>query len=65
MFALTDDQLATVMSVAAAVWPEKRDAFLQRVAAMLKLKGRFDDHDVAKAAELAACGLIMQSTNAA
>jgi hypothetical protein len=64
MLALTDPQLKIVMAAARAVQPDRRDLFLQRCAAMLKLKGRFDDHDVAKVAALAACGLV-QSTDAA
>jgi len=65
MFALTDSQLRIVMTAARAVQPDRRDLFLQRCAAMLKLRGRFDDHDAAKVAALAACGLIIQSTDAA
>jgi len=37
--------------------PEKRSAFLERVGAMLVLKGRFGDADVAEAARLALVGL--------
>jgi hypothetical protein len=36
--------------------PEKRSAFLERVGAMLTLRGRFDDHHVAEAAKLALIG---------
>ena len=46
---------------AARVLPvEKRDIFLQRVAAMLALRGRgrFTDTDVADVAQLALAGLI-------
>jgi hypothetical protein len=50
---------------ARSVLPDRRDLFLERCAAMLKLRGRFDDSDVANVAERAACGLVVQSTNAA
>jgi hypothetical protein len=41
---------------------EKRDLYLQRIAAMLALRGRghFGDTDVAEAARLALCGLAQQ-----
>ena len=55
--ALTDAQLKTVMTLAAEIVPEKRSAFLERVGAMLALRGRFSDHDVAEAAKLALVGL--------
>jgi hypothetical protein len=48
MLALNDRQLRIVMDAARLVQPDRRDLFLQRCAAMLKLRGRFDDHDVAK-----------------
>jgi hypothetical protein len=63
LFALTDSQLKIVVTAARSLQPDRRDLFLQRVAAMLKLKGRFDDHDVSRVTGLAACGLI--TTNAA
>jgi hypothetical protein len=37
--ALSDAQLKTVMTLAAAITPEKRSAFLERVAAMLAIRG--------------------------
>jgi hypothetical protein len=65
MFALTDSQLKIVMATAAAVLPDRRSLFLERCAAMLTLRGRFDDSDVANVAARAACGLIQQSSDAA
>jgi len=47
--ALTDAQLKTVMEFAAAITPEKRSTFLERVGAMLVLRGRFNDADVSQA----------------
>ena len=58
MFVLTDSQLRIVMSAAPAVLPDRRSLFLERCAAMLTLRGRFDDSDVAKVAALAARGLL-------
>ena len=48
MLGLTDDQLGTVMDMAHTVPVEKRDLYLQRVAAMLAMRGRghFGDDDV-------------------
>ena len=46
---------------------EKRDTFLQRIAAMLALRGRdqFTDTDVADVAQLAMAGLIQSADSAA
>ncbi|MGB8156030.1 MAG: hypothetical protein WCF34_06930 [Pseudolabrys sp.] len=41
------------MTAANAVPVERRDTFLQRVGAMLKLRYRFSDTDVADVAQLA------------
>ncbi|MGB2646793.1 MAG: hypothetical protein WBC86_04145 [Pseudolabrys sp.] len=48
------------MDAAAAVPIEKRDLYLQRIAAMLALRGRgrFTDADVAHVARLAIAGLV-------
>jgi hypothetical protein len=64
MVSLSSRQLAIVMTAARPLPPERRDIFLQRVGAMLKLKGRFSDADVADVAELALSGLL-QTTDAA
>jgi hypothetical protein len=66
MLSLSDQQLRSVMDAAARVAAEdRRDVFLQRVGAMLTLRGRFDDSDVSEVCMLAACGLIHQRTDAA
>jgi hypothetical protein len=58
MIPLTDRQLKTVMDTAANVSPDRRGVFLERVGAMLKVRGRFDDSDVSEVCGLAGCGLI-------
>jgi len=55
--ALSDAQLKTVMAFAAGIPPEKRSLFLERFAAMLTLRGRFNDADVADVAARALVGL--------
>jgi hypothetical protein len=47
MISLNDAQLKVVMAAAEHVPHEKRAQFLERIAAMLKLRGRFSDRDVA------------------
>ena len=61
MLALTDQQLRIVMESAAGIDPERRDIFLQRCAAMLKMRGRFSDSDVIEVTRLALCGLVQHS----
>ena len=60
MIGLTDYQLKIVMGAARTLPVEKRDTFLQRIAAMLALRGRghFGDSDVADVAQLALRGLV-------
>jgi len=58
MLALTDSQLQTVMATARGIDPDRRDVFLQRIEAMLRLRRRFDDADVADVVSLASAGLI-------
>ena len=67
MLGLTDNQLRTVMDAAAAVPIEKRDLYLQRIAAMLAIRGRgrFTDTDVTDVAQLAMAGLIQSADSAA
>ena len=67
MLGLTDNQLRTVMEAAAAVPIEKRDLYLQRIAAMLAIRGRgrFTDTDVTDVAQLAMAGLIQSADSAA
>jgi hypothetical protein len=56
--ALSDAQVKTVMLFAAAIPPDKRSTFLERVEAMLRVRHRFDDSDVEEISKLAQCGLI-------
>jgi len=60
MVSLSDSQLRTLMTAAADMPPEKRSMFLERVGAMLALRGRghFNDADVADVVALASCGLV-------
>ena len=59
---LTDSQLATVMDAARTLPVEKRDLYLQRIAAMLTMRGRghVTDADVSDVAMLALTGLARQ-----
>jgi peptidoglycan/LPS O-acetylase OafA/YrhL len=63
---LTDTQLGTVMDMARTLPVEKRDLYLQRIAAMLSVRGRgrFNDADVADAAKLAMAALVQTPTAA-
>jgi hypothetical protein len=60
MVSLSDSQLRTLMTAAADMLPEKRSMFLERVGAMLAMRGRghFNDDDVADVVALASCGLV-------
>ena len=58
MLGLTDHQLNTVMDAARAVPVERRSVFLERTAAMLRLRRPFTDDDVHEATALASCGLV-------
>ena len=63
MMGLTDSQLASLQHVmdAARVLPvEKRDVYLQRVAAMLTRRGHIGDNDVQEVTKLALTGLARQ-----
>jgi hypothetical protein len=60
MISLSDSQLDVVMTAATSIAPERRDIFLQRIGAMLKLRHRFNDDDVAEVTALALCGLAQQ-----
>src|SRR5262245_48242692 len=53
---LSDHQLALVSDAAKSLSPEKRGVYLQRIAAVLELRGRFSDDDVAVVAKLALTG---------
>jgi hypothetical protein len=58
MISLNDVQLANRNDRGRHAGPRTRAVFLERVGAMLKLKGRFSDDDVADVVSLALCGLI-------
>ena len=61
MLGLSDTQVV-VIDAAATVPVEKRDLYLQRIAAMLTMRGRghFNDSDVVEIARLASTGLAHQ-----
>lgn len=67
MLALTDQQMQTVTTAAATVSVEKRAIFLERIAAMLKLRGHghFSDADVVEVCGLAVCGLTHRRADSA
>jgi len=55
------------MDGAASIDPDRRDLYLQRISAMLAMRGRghFNDDDVADVTKLATAGLIHRRTDAA
>jgi hypothetical protein len=53
------------MTAAKGLAPERRSVFLERIAAMLKLRHRFTDDDVAEVTALALCGLVQQTADTA
>ena len=61
MISLNDAQLKSVTAAASHVPHEKRSQFLERIAAMLKLRGHFTDGDVGDAVKLALVGLVQES----
>ena len=61
MISLSDGQLAIDMTAARTLEPERRSIFLERVGAMLRLRGRFNDDDIAQVAQLALHGLVQHS----
>jgi hypothetical protein len=58
VISLSDDQLQIVMAAARPLAVEKRDTFLQRVAAELGRVRRPGDRDVERAAAAALWGLM-------
>ena len=58
MIGLTSSQLKVVTSAVHMVPVEKRDLYLQRISAMLTLRGRghYNDRDVMEVAQLALVG---------
>jgi hypothetical protein len=65
MISLSDSQMQLLTDVAANLAVDRRAIFLERVGAMLRMRGRFNDADVADVAALALCGLVHQRTDAA
>ena len=65
MISLSDSQLSVVMGAAKTIAPERRDIFLQRIGAMLRLRGRFTDSDIGEVVQLALCGLVQQAADSA
>ncbi len=65
MISLNDRQLSILMQAARSLPPARRSQFLERCAAMLRLKGRFSDGNVAQIAELALTGLLQRADSAA
>jgi hypothetical protein len=63
MISLNDAQLKIVMAAASHVPIEKRAQFLERIAAMLALRGRghFTDSDVGDAVKLALVGMVHEN----
>jgi hypothetical protein len=53
------------MATAGSLAPERRDIFLQRVGAMLRMRHRFTDADVADEAKLTIVGLIQTADTTA
>ena len=60
MISLNDAQLRIVKAAASHVPPAKRTQFLERVSAMLQMRGRGHDDDVASVTALALTGLAHQ-----
>ena len=65
MVSLTDNQLKIITDAARTIPVERRDIFLQRCGAMLTMRGRFTDDDVADVARLAMAGLVQTADSAA
>jgi hypothetical protein len=63
MLSLTNHQLEVITKAATDIPVEKRAVYLERVAAMLTVRGRFSDDDVRDVASLALCGLTVLATN--
>jgi hypothetical protein len=61
MLALTDSQLTAVMAASGDLPVEKRGPFLERVAARLALRGRFNDADLDEAVRVALRELIQSA----
>ena len=64
MLALSDNQLAAVMTAAGKLPTEKRGVFLERVVARLSLSPRFTAAEFADTVHLALRGLIQEKSAA-
>jgi hypothetical protein len=62
---LSDNQLRVVMETAANIDADRRAVYLQRIEAMLRLRRRFDDRDVADVDALACVGLVHEHKRSA
>jgi hypothetical protein len=60
MLALSDSQLATVMTAASGLSLDKRSVFLERIVAQLARVRRPGDADVERAAHTALRGLMQE-----
>ena len=58
MHGMSDHQLGVIMDAARAVPRERRSVFMERAAAMLKLRRPFTDDGVADGVRLALFGLV-------
>lgn len=58
MLALSDAQIRMITDATDASPPEKRATLLGRIAAVLALRGRYDDAAVAQVIERSLCGLM-------
>jgi hypothetical protein len=65
MLSLSDSQLASVMHVARDLPQERRSEYLRRVAALLHLRGRYDDRIVGEVCALAATGIAHKRADVA
>jgi hypothetical protein len=65
MISLSDSQLQTVMTAARVVDVDRRSIFLQRTAAMLRMRGNFSDSDLNQVVSLALQGLVQSSAETA
>jgi hypothetical protein len=64
MIALSDNQLASVITAAGKLAAEKRGLFLERVVARLSFLPRFTAAEFDDAVRLALCGLIQDKSAA-
>jgi hypothetical protein len=61
MIGLSDNQIEVIMRVAQPMSEEKCQEFLEKVAAVLQVRGQINDDDVAAAVQLALGALIYNS----